>query len=368
MCPVFREGCGMFQKRESRRSIVKTGAGLIVAGAAVGKGRVFAQGTPGATLDATPAVKGSGKLIAYSGQHEDLVMAFADAFHMETGITLEIRSGGDSDLANQIIEEGDQTNADLFITEEPGPAGTLDAKDLLAPIEAASLAKVDKRFSPENGHWLGYGARSRAMFYNPVLIAESALPASILDLPKDEWKGTYAYAPSGAFTSTVTYMINTEGADKTLEWLKGINATGENLLKNGAIRDAVEAGQYAFGLSNHYYWYVLAKEKGGADKLESRVHFMKGQDPGGLVFASAVAVLKAGKNQELAQKFVSWLADAKGGQAVLASASPQYPLAPGVESSYNLPPFSELDPPIFDQGSLKDSDQAIELIVEAGLI
>lgn len=355
----------MFKKLESRRSILKTGAGLIVAGAALGQGSAFAQSTP----SATPAVAGgSGKLTVYSGQHEDLVKAFADAFHAESGITIEIRSGGDSDLANQIIEEGDKTNADIFITEEPGPAGTLDAKDLLAPIDAASLVKTDKRFNPENGHWLAYGARSRAIFYNPDLIAEDALPKSIFDLPNDEWKGKYAYAPSGAFTSTVTYMINTDGEEKTLDWLKGVAATGENLLKNGAIRDAVEAGQFAFGLSNHYYWYVLAKEKGGADKLTSKVHFMKGQDPGGLVFASAVAVLKASKNQVTGQQFVSWLADAKGGQAVLAANSPQYPLAPGVKSSYDLPPFSELDPPIFDQGSLKDSDKAVQLIVEAGLI
>ncbi|MGI8406724.1 MAG: extracellular solute-binding protein [Thermomicrobiales bacterium] len=355
----------MFKKLESRRSILKTGAGLIVAGSVLGQGSAFAQSTP----SATPAVAGgSGKLTVYSGQHEDLVKAFAGAFQKESGITIEIRSGGDSDLANQIIEEGDKTNADIFITEEPGPAGTLDAKDLLAPIDAASLAKTDKRFNPENGHWLAYGARSRAIFYNPDLIAENALPKSIFDLPNEEWKGKYAYAPSGAFTSTVTYMVNTDGEEKTLDWLKGVAATGENLLKNGAIRDAVEAGQFAFGLSNHYYWYVLAKEKGGADKLTSKVHFMKGQDPGGLVFASAVAVLKASKNQDAAQQFVSWLADAKGGQAVLAANSPQYPLAPGVESSYDLPPFSELDPPIFDQGSLKDSDKAVQLIVDAGLI
>ena len=36
-----------------------------------------------------------------------------------------------------------------------------------------------------------------------------------------------------------------------------------NLQKNGAVRDAVEAGQVAFGLSNHYYWYLLAQSRGG---------------------------------------------------------------------------------------------------------
>jgi iron(III) transport system substrate-binding protein len=239
---------------------------------------------------------------------------------------------------------------------------------LLAPIDIASLAKTDDRFNPENGHWLGYAARSRAIFYNPDLIAESDLPASILDLGDGEWQGTFAYAPTGAFTGTVAYLIDTIGEDETLAWLQGIAKTGENLLKNGAIRDAVEAGQIPFGLSNHYYWYILANEKGGPEHLTSRVHYMKGQDPGGLVFASAAAIPAASRNQSLAQQFVSWLADPEGGQAIIASDSPQFPLAPGVQSSYALPPLSELDPPRFDQGSLSDSDQAVALILEAGII
>lgn len=361
----------MLRKRENRRTFLKIGGAATVVGLAPGSLRAFGQNTSdsGTPSAGTPMVAGAGgTLTVYSGQHEDLAVAFADAFSAETGVTVDVRSGSDSDLANQIIEEGDNTSADVFITEEPGPAATLDAQGLLSPIDPASLAKTDPRFNPEDGKWLAIAARSRAIFYNPELIDEADLPKSIYDLVEDSWKGKYAYAPSGAFTSTVTYLVNTIGEDETLAWLQGIERTGENLLKNGAIRDAVEAGQIAFGLSNHYYWYVLAKEKGGPDKLTSRVHFIRGQDPGGLVFASAASIPAAGKNQDLAQRFVSWLADPKGGQAVLAANSPQYPLAPGVESSYGLPPFSELDPPIFDQGTLKDSAKAVELILEAGII
>lgn len=351
----------MMHSRIDRRAVLKVSAATLAA-ALVPAQRAFGQSSsPVATVL-------SGSLTVYSGQHESMGTALADAYTAATGVEISLRSGKDADLANQIIEEGDHTSADVFLTEEPGPVAMLDGKGLLSPIDPASLAKTDARFNPRNGHWLGFAARSRAIFYNPELIAESELPASILDLVDDHWKGTFAYAPSGAFVGTVTYLINKIGEDATLAWLQGIEQNGENLLKNGAVRDAVEAGQIPFGLGNHYYWYILAKEKGGPENLASRVHYMKGQDPGGLVFASGAAVLAAGKNQELAQQFVSWLASADGGQAVLAADSPQYPLAPGVESSYGLPPFSELDPPIFDQGSLMDTDKAVELIVKAGII
>jgi len=351
--------------RINRRDALKSGAGLLAVGFAASQRLAGAQSTP---ASGTPVAASGVKLTVYSGQHEDLTKAFADAFKTVSGIEIEVRAGSDSDLANQIVEEGDKTNADVFITEEPGPVGLLDARDLLAPIDPAALAKTDKRFNPENGHWLAYGARSRAIFYNPTLIEETALPKSILDLTDAGWKGKFGYAPSGAFVDTVTYLVNTIGEKATLDWLTGIEANGKNLLKNGAVRDAVEAGQIPFGLANHYYWYILARDKGGPDKLTSKVHFMGNKDAGALILASGAAIPKAGKKQDAAQQFIAWLADAKGGQAVLAQASPQYPLAPGVESSYGLKPLSELDPPLFDQGSLRDTTKASELIVEAGII
>ncbi|MCC6313386.1 MAG: extracellular solute-binding protein [Thermomicrobiales bacterium] len=352
----------MVQRREHRRAVLKFGIAAVAAGFATPSLAALAQSTPAAGASSGES------LTLYSGQHESLANALAEGFEAATGVAVSVRAGSDSDLANQIIEEGDKTNADVFITEEPGPAATLDAQGLLAPIDATSLAKTDTRFNPDNGHWLAYAARSRVIFYNPESIAERDLPASILDLVDARWQGQFAYAPTGAFTGTVAYLINTLGADDTLAWLQGIQQNGENLLKNGAIRDAVEAGQIPFGLSNHYYWYILAKEKGGPDQLTSRVHYMQGQDPGGLVFASAAAIPAAAKHPDLAQQFVGWLADADGGQAIIAAQSPQFPLAPGVESSFGLPPLSELDPPIFDQGTLKDSDQAVALILEAGII
>lgn len=357
----------MLDKRENRRTILKLGGVAAAAGLLPGSQRAFGQSSTPSS--GTPvAGESNGALTVYSGQHEELSLAFADAFAVKTGVSVNVRSGKDSDLANQITEEGKNSSADVFMTEEPGPAATLDEQGLLSPVDPATLEKTDHRFNPEDGHWLAFAARSRAIFYNPELIDEADLPKSVFDLVEDSWKGTFAYAPSGAFTSTVTYLVNTIGEDETLSWLQGIEQNGENLLKNGAIRDAVEAGQISFGLSNHYYWYILAKEKGGPDELTSRVHYMKGEDPGGLVFASSASILAASKNQELAQRFVAWLADPDGGQAVLAMNSPQYPLAEGVESSYGLPPFSDLEPPVFDQGSLKDSAKAVELILEAGII
>jgi iron(III) transport system substrate-binding protein len=310
---------------------------------------------------------GKATLTLYSGQHEALTKALTEAFEKESGIHINVRSGEDAAMVNQIVEEGARSKADLVMTEEPGPIDQIDAKNLLAPVDAGTLKQVDARFVPSSHNWVPYAARSRVMFYNPSLIAENELPKSILDLTDPKWKGKFAYAPSGAFVATVNYLINTIGADKTLTWLEGIKANGANEQQNGTVRDSVEAGRYAFGLSNHYYWYILAEQKGGPDKLASKVHYLPGKDAGGIMLASGAAVLKSSKHQAEAQQFLAWLTRADGGQQIIATGSPQYPVAPGVNSTKGLPPLSQLDPPEFDQGSLGDITKARDLITKAGI-
>src|SRR4051794_16958005 len=56
-------------------------------------------------------------LTLYNAQHEDLVTAMVAGFTAETGITVQIRSGRDFEFANQIVQEGASSPADVFITE-----------------------------------------------------------------------------------------------------------------------------------------------------------------------------------------------------------------------------------------------------------
>lgn len=307
-------------------------------------------------------------LTIYNGQHEELTKQLTDAFTADTGIAVDLRSGDDADLANQIREEGDKTKADVLLTEDPSPAAMLAKADLLAPVDQTTLDQVDPRLVPASGDWVPYAARSRVLIYNPELIKESELPKSVLDLEDSRWKGKFAYAPSGAFVATTAYLISTVGEAKTLKWLKAIKANGVNEQKNGKVRDTVEAGQHAFGLTNHYYWWILADEKGGTDKLTSQLHYFPKADVGGLLLSSAGAVPKAAPNADKAQQFLAWLTAPEGGQQILAeSTSAQYPAAKGVTSKVGLDPLESLKAPKTDGSEFSDSEKAKKLMIEAGL-
>lgn len=346
-------------------AVAGTAVSLIVALAACSSG--------GGTSGAAGSDRVAATLTIYSGQHPDLVTALGAAFTKKTGIKVAIRSGEDADLVGQIQEEGKATRADIFLSEEPGPEDRLAGQGLLTQVPAADYDKVDSRLVPQSHDWLPYAARSRVIYYNPKKISKSQLPHSILDLSRPKWKGTFAYAPSGAFVGTVSYLINTIGKEKTVAWLKGIKANGINEQSNGKVRDTVEAGQHEFGISNHYYWWVLAQTKGGPDKLTSKVYFFDHPDAGSLIMASGAGILKTSKHQEEAQKFLAWLADSTGGQAIVAGSDPsvseaQFPVGKGVNSTIaGLPPLSSLHAPKADQSIFGDTNAATQLLEQVGI-
>jgi iron(III) transport system substrate-binding protein len=325
-----------------------------------------------AAAGASAARQAPPTLTVYSGQHEELVDSLAKAFTAKTGIELSIRSGEDADLVNQIDAEGSKSPADVFLSEEPGPVGALARQGKLAAVPKATLAKVDRRLVPSTRNWVPYAARSRVIFYDPKLISAKQLPHSILDLSKPRWKGMFAYAPSGAFVGTVSYLINAIGAHRTLAWLKGIEANGVNEGSNGTVRDTVEAGQHPFGLANHYYWWRLAQTKGGPSHLTSRIYYFDHPDAGGLVLASGAAVLKTSRHKAEARRFLAWLVS-RAGQSIVGGADAnddgaQFPVIPGMKSRIKgIPALSSLHPPKVNQSVFSDTKQATKLIERAGI-
>ena len=93
-------------------------------------------------------------LTVYSAQHESLVRTMLEGFTDETGIELEFRDADDSELANQIVQEGDASPADVFLTENSPAIDVVDAKGLLEPVDQATLDQVEPAYRPASGNWV----------------------------------------------------------------------------------------------------------------------------------------------------------------------------------------------------------------------
>jgi iron(III) transport system substrate-binding protein len=310
----------------------------------------------------------SGSLTLYSAQHEPMTEALVKGFEEENGAKVQVRYGEDEGLASQIEQEGDATPADVVLTENTPPLELLAEKELLAKVGSSTLAEVPSQYNSPTGHWVGVAARETVMVYNPDLIKADELPASILDLAKPEWKGKLAIAPSEPdFVPIVSAIEKLDGEAAAVEWLEGFAANAKHYNDNEGIIAAVDSGQIAAGIINHYYWYEAVAEE-GKDKVPSKLHYFGNEDPGALVNISGAGALESSGDPELAQEFLAYLVSEEGQTAMTESGDWEYPLNAKVPPPPGLKPFDSLEPPKVSPADLGDGSQPVELMEQVGLL
>ncbi|NIK59086.1 iron ABC transporter substrate-binding protein [Kribbella shirazensis] len=308
-----------------------------------------------------------GSLQVYSAQHENLTKAWAEAFTKETGIKVQVRKGGDSSMGHQLVAEGAESPADVFLTEN-SPAMTLvERNKLLAPLEDATRNQVPANLTPSSKAWTAIAARSTVLVYNPAKLPDADLPKSLMDLSGADWKDRWGCAPGGAdFQAIVAGMLAGQGEQKTKDWLKGLKSNARALQNNIATMKSVNAGEIPCGVIYHYYWYrdqAGTKEGSGNTKL----HYFRNQDPGAFVSLSGGAVLAGAKKPAEARKFLQYITSKAGQKVLVDSQSMEYAVGTGVPSAPALPPLATLQAPPVDPFTL-NSDQVTTLMTDAGIL
>ncbi|MGQ3296283.1 MAG: iron ABC transporter substrate-binding protein, partial [Shinella sp.] len=93
------------------------------------------------------------ELVIYNAQHAGLGKAWIEAFTKETGIKVVVRKGSDMEFANLILQEGDLTPADVFLTENSPGMALLDTEGRFAPVDKETLDQVPAEYRPADGMW-----------------------------------------------------------------------------------------------------------------------------------------------------------------------------------------------------------------------
>lgn len=335
----------------NRRTLLQSGVALAGASMFGGIVRRSQAATAGLTL--------------YNGQHRATTEALVAAFTKATGIDVTLRNAESPELAAQIAEEGDRSPADLFFSEQSPPIASLQEKGLLGQIDQATLKLIPAKFSAKDGTWLGATVRTRVVTYNKKMISPADMPKSIMEFGTTALAGKFGYVKQDGFQEQVMSIVHIKGRDAALGWLKGLRQYGRSYNGNRIASTAVENGEIAMALSNNYYWYSLAKEK-GAENLNSALYSFPGDDAGNIFNVSAAGMLKSSKNQAAAQRFLAFMLSKEGQEAMIATTA-EYPVLAGLTSPYNLPSLANFTAPVSpaDMGSASD---AYALEREAGLI
>ncbi len=321
----------------------------------------------GSSSDSTSS-SDPGSLTLYSAQHEPMTEALVNGFEEESGAEVKVRYGEDEGIASQIEQEGDASPADVVLTENTPPLESLSENGLLAAVDSSTLAEVPSQYSSPEGNWVGVAARETVMVYDPSQISASELPASILDLAEPRWQGKLAIAPSEPdFVPIVSAIGKLEGEAAAKSWLEGFADNAKHYNDNEGIIAAVDSGQIAAGIINHYYWFEAVAEE-GKDKVPSKLHYFGHEDPGALVNVSGAGVLASSGDQELAQEFLAYMVGVEGQGAMTHSGDWQYPLNAKVAPPPGLKPFASLEPPKVGPADLGDGSGPLELMQQVGLL
>lgn len=308
-------------------------------------------------------------LTIYSGREEQLVAPIMDRFTKETGIELKVRYASSSALATALVEEGGNSPADVFWSQEPGLLGLVAARGLLARLPQATVGKVPSRFSTRSRRWVGTSGRSRVLVYNTDELRPNDLPASVWGLSGAKWKGKIGIAPTNAsFQAFLAATIHLFGESRVRAWLEGLKANDVRFYPNNTtVVQAVGRGDVEVGLVNHYYLYNLLAD---TPTLPVKNYWFRDGDPGNLVLAAGAGIVAASEKSATARRFVDFLLS-KTAQRLIARGrgAAEYPLVKGVPRRPGLPALNTIEGPRYNLGRLSvDLAPAVRMLLDEGFI
>ena len=355
---------GGVSRRRSVGLLALASAGALILAACGGDDATVATTAAETTVAETTATC---TLTVYSGRGEDLVAPVIDAFSETTGIAAEVRYGNSAEMLLLIQEEGDNTPADVYYSQGAGFLGLLAAEGRLAELDDEIMARLaDPNLGSPNREWVGLTGRARTAVYNTDLLSEDDLPDLLVGFTDPQWSGKIGWAPSNAsFQDHVTALRFILGEDGAREWLEGMLANDpipyEN---NGAILDAVAAGEIEVGLTNHYYLYRRIAEDPSYPVANK--YYTDG-DPGALVNIAGAGVLTTTECPAEAQELIAYLLSVEA-QEYFTETNQELPVVIDVEPSEGLPRIDSLVLPAFDLNQLLDLEGTVDLLIETGAL
>ena len=273
-----------------------------------------------------PETESPGELVVYSGRNERLIGPLLDRFTEQTGIVVSRRYGGTSELTATLLEEGDATPADLFLSQDAAALGALSGAGLLQPLTEELLAVVPSNFRSSAGDWIGLSGRARVIVYNTELIDPMALPGILDEVMDERFRGKFGVAPGNAsFQAHIAVYLAIHGEAKTREAAAILRDSGTPCLihqpsysmlnrwiEEEGLLDVVEAegmGVIAFsplaqGMLTGKYLDGVPSDSRAAEDASLSKSFLN-QD--NLMRLRALNEVAGGRGQTLAQMAIAWV-------------------------------------------------------------
>lgn len=306
--------------------------------------------TIGIATGCAPKVDTSSKedsvLNLYSARHYDVDKELYKEFEEETGIKINVVEGKAPELLERLKREGEDTQADLFLSADIANIYQAIENELVQPIQSEEIDKnIPSNLRGENNEWIGLTTRARVIAYDKEKVNQEEL-STYEDLASDKWKGEILVRSSDSTynQSLLASFIELNGEEEAKKWAQDIV---NNMARDpqGNDRDqvkAVAAGEGKLAIVNTYYIGRLLNSQDAEEvKAGEAVGVFLPEDTH--VNVSGVVMSKYSKNKENAIKFVEFMTEEKA-QKAYTDENYEYPANPSVEANELLKSWGEVNP------------------------
>lgn len=301
-------------------------------------------------------------LTIYSGRNEKLIGPLLDRFGESSGIEVRVRYGSTPEMVATLLEEGTNTPADLFISQDAAALETLSRAGLLAELPDEIRGALPAGFRSGKGDWIGLSGRARCLVYNTERVKPEQLPQSLEDFAGAELAGPFGVAPGNAsFQAQMAAYLVANGEQALAELLAGMAGNRPRTYpKNSPIVQAVIDGELDWGLVNHYYLMRALAEDPDAP---AKNYLMPQGAASKFVDMAGAGILSDGA---AARELMAFLVSERA-QRYFADETFEFPLAENLPSDLHAPEELELASR-FDYAAISEAlEQTQTLIHESGL-
>ena len=281
----------------------------------------------------------SNEVNIYSARQEALIKPLLDKFSEQTAVKVNLVTGKGDALLTRLINEGENSPADILLTVDAGRLYRAQQANVLKPINSSSIKElVPDNLKSSDNMWVGLSIRARVIIYSKDRVSAEDLD-SYESLADEQWSGRICIRSSSTIynQSMVAGMIAQNGLEQTEQWLQGFTA---NFARKpaGGDRDqikAVAAGECDVAVANSYYLGHMLNssdesQRSAAEKVS--LFWPNQKDRGTHINISGAGITTSSKNTLNAEKLIAFLASDES-QRWYAEKNNEFPIRENVEIS-----------------------------------
>ena len=265
------------------------------------------------------------KLVVYCSHDSVFADDILQRFSKETGITVIPRYDTEASkslgLTERILRQGEQTDCDVYWSNEMFSMTALQQANLLSPYKGPGWQRIPEKYKDPDGLWSGFAARLRVVIFNKELTAEEKLNAVEFD-STDLSKVALALPLYGTTLTHFAALWLEWGPEKLKEKYQSWKTAGIQIVAgNGPSRNLVANGNCESGWTDTDDYFGAVDNQKPVDMIPARL-------PSGhtICIPNTVGLIKHSDNKQAAQKFIDFLLSEKVEIALANSSSRQIPL------------------------------------------